>query len=160
MQNFPIAEYLISSEKQCPKRNHILGEHFCKFAVRMNIYTNPELSETERCNSTLLHQKQLNILSKLALVDHKSLPSGDSIKLVTTNENLPNNEYNALNKWRQSAYGNVQVRYEFINLTKTKRILRRKNSNFLFCFRSNYSKVHMKVRKIIHQKQLLVLIMR
>lgn len=110
VEHFPISEYLISSEKQCPKRNHILGEYFCKFAVCMNIYTNPKLSDAERCNSTILHQKQINTLSKLALVDRKHFQSGESIKLITTNENLPNNEYNALDRWRQSAYENVQVR--------------------------------------------------
>lgn len=89
------------TKTQCPKKNYILGQAFTRFAVCVNIYTNPELSLEDRRNRTVLHQTTQEVLSKLTLTNVSS--DEGVIKLLTTNEPLPKNISDALKQWKRSA---------------------------------------------------------
>lgn len=101
-KNLPIAEFVSRTDGQCPQRNRILGEHFTRFAVSTQIYTNPELRE-HRSDPTVLHQFREDALSKLALANDNCNDKGGEIKLVTSNDDLPAHIGRALRQWKQSA---------------------------------------------------------
>lgn len=100
VKRLPIADFIQPTKNQCPEKNHILGDAFTKFAVCVNIYTNPELNPNVRCNPRTLHQIKCDALSNLNLAN---CSDKGAIKLRTPNDTLPENITNVLEQWKTSA---------------------------------------------------------
>lgn len=96
-QHLPIAELVCPLKDQCADKNRILGKSFTRFVRCMNIYTNPKLLHEDRC-----HPAALRELYSWELASTKS-SNNDRIELITTEQELPNDVIQSLERWKVSA---------------------------------------------------------
>lgn len=111
IEKFSIGKYLRATEGMCPKRNHILGEYFCKFASIMHLYTNPLTSDAVRNNSHVMHVKHSDAIKKLSLKQYRNNTKLEekNLDVISTGEPLPNDLNDALRKWKYGAFDEVAV---------------------------------------------------
>lgn len=110
-QQTSIGKLLQTTNKSCPRRNNVLGKHFCRFAVRLKQYT--EATSNSLIVDTNHLQNQFDeLISKLDLNDPFEKDS-NPIRLPSTGQLLSTSINKSLDKWKCNAYDEVKV--NFIN---------------------------------------------
>lgn len=104
--NLSIGKLLKPTNKSCPERNSILGDHFFRYALRLKLYSDAVNNGCE-INTHELEMQSQNLTKKLHFDEvRSSVP----IVLPSTGKQLPDSVNSCLNKWRQNAIDEVQVR--------------------------------------------------
>lgn len=106
-QNTSIGKFLQSTKKSCPRRNLVLGENFCRFALRITLYTDAVRSN-KPFDSNLLHHQYAKAIGKLQLKDQRTCESSH-LKLPSTGQLLSSTVFSSLDKWKHSAHEQVKV---------------------------------------------------
>lgn len=108
LKNTSIGIFLQTTNKSCPRRNNVLGEIFCRFAVRLKLYTDAVSSQPEVDTKQLQH-KFIEVISKLELREATHHHESSHLKLTSTGQLLSTSVYKSLDKWKHSAYDEIQV---------------------------------------------------
>lgn len=102
-----VGKFLKPTKRLCPRRNHILGENFFRFAIRLNLYTTA--NGAERNDRNRLHEKYDQALRKLDLIN-PTVDQTNHIKLPSTGQFLTESISKSLGKWKQNAHQEIRVR--------------------------------------------------
>lgn len=105
-ENTSIGKFLRQTKRSCPQRNQILGEEFCRFAIRLKVYTTA--TNDERNDTNRLHKMCEDATAKLDLINPQPNDS-NKIKLPSTGQFLTESISKALTKWKQNAHQEIQV---------------------------------------------------
>lgn len=100
-----VGQYLQATNRSCPKRNHLLGENFCRFAVKLKVYIDAA-NNVEPFDSNALHKRYLDAVGRLS--EPKENES-NRLKLPSTGQFLPEIMFKKLNTWKQNCHDEVLV---------------------------------------------------
>lgn len=101
-----IGKFLRQTKRSCPQRNQILGEEFCRFAIRLKVYTTA--TNDQRNDTNRLHEMCKDAAANLDLIDPQPNES-NHIKLPSTGQFLTESISKALGKWKQNAHQEIRV---------------------------------------------------
>ncbi|XP_055316038.1 endoribonuclease Dcr-1-like [Sitodiplosis mosellana] len=107
--NTSIGKFLRQTKRSCPRRNQILGEEFCRFAIRLKVYTTAD--NHERSDKKRLHEMCQEVATKLDLIDPQPNESSH-IKLPSTGQFLTESISRSLGKWKQNAHQEIWSLYK------------------------------------------------
>lgn len=105
-ENISIGKFLRPTTRICPKRNHFLGEHFCRYAVRLKIFSSAD--NNEQNDTQLLHTRSMESIKQLDLLNVNHDDCGQ-IKLPSTGEVLSESINKSLSKWKHNAHHEIRV---------------------------------------------------
>lgn len=100
-----------ATNRSCPRRNHILGEKFCRFALKLTLYTNA-CEKHQQYDKHLLHTQFVEAISALELQTPTKSPESEQIRLPSTGKLLTASTNDSLNQWKQKALDEVRVRLQ------------------------------------------------
>lgn len=96
------------TNRSCPRRNHILGEEFCRFALKLTLYTNAR-KQHQQYDTNVLHTQFTEAISKLELRTSTKCSESEQIRLPSTGKLLTASINSSLNQWKQKALDEVRV---------------------------------------------------
>lgn len=108
-EQISIGKFLQSTKRSCPKRNQILGENFCRFAIRLKLYTTAK--DDERCNTKLMQKRCEEATTHLDLIN-VSKNGSNKIRLPSTGQYLTESVTRSLCKWKENAHHEIRNLYK------------------------------------------------
>lgn len=106
-ESISVGKFVRATSRSCPKRNHILGEHFCRFAIKLQLYIDAA-NNVEPFDTNLLHKRYEDAIEKLcAPKTNESV----RLKLPSTGQLLPDSVYKSLETWKQNCRVEVSVTF-------------------------------------------------
>lgn len=105
-----IGKYLRATNRSCPRRNQILGEHFCRFAIKLTLYTNA-CAEHQQNDTHRLHSQFHEAISNLELRTPAKCFELEPIRLPSTGKLLTASINASLNQWKLKASDEIRVNF-------------------------------------------------
>ncbi|XP_031637122.1 endoribonuclease Dcr-1-like [Contarinia nasturtii] len=109
-----VGKFLQPTRRSCPRRNHILGGNFCRFAIRLKLYT--AANNDERINRKLMQTRYKEASSNFDLID-VTINDSQKIRLPSTGQYLSESISKSLNKWKQNAHHEIRNLYKNSSVT-------------------------------------------